>query len=247
MTGLVNRWLLRDAARADLVVTLSAHVARQLAERGFPAERIRVLFHPVLGQAGVARKADGEVPSREAPSFLFFGRIMAYKGLPLFVEACEMLRREGLRFGIAVIGEGDLGPLRPRLEALAAEIDNRWIGHDEVAGIMARFDAVVLPNVEASQSGVAATALGHGVPVIATPAGGVVEQVKDGETGLIAGSISAEALAEAMRRFIVDPRPSPASPARCGVSPRGCVDGKPFEAALKPPLAICGAMARGAV
>ena len=35
-TGLVNRWLLRDAARADLVVTLSAHVARQLAERGFP-------------------------------------------------------------------------------------------------------------------------------------------------------------------------------------------------------------------
>jgi glycosyltransferase involved in cell wall biosynthesis len=42
------------------------------------------------------------------------------------------------------------------------------------------------------------------VPVIATPAGGVVEQVRDGEAGLVAGSISAEALAEAMRRFIVD-------------------------------------------
>ena len=138
VTGLVNRWLLRDAARADLVVTLSAHVARQLTERGFAAERIRILFHPVLGQSETGSKADGEVPSKEVPSFLFFGRIMAYKGLPLFVEACEILRREGLRFSIAVIGEGDLGPLRPRLEALAAEIDNRWIGHDEVAGIMAQ-------------------------------------------------------------------------------------------------------------
>ena len=204
VTGLVNRWLLRDAARADLIVTLSAHVARQLAERGFPAERIRILFHPVLGQSATGR-GGRRGAAREAPSFLFFGRIMAYKGLPLFVEACEILRREGLRFGIAVIGEGDLGPLRPRLEALAAEIDNRWIGHDEVAGIMARFDAVVLPNVEASQSGVAATALGHGVPVIATPAGGVVEQIKDGETGLLAETISAEALAASMRRFMADP------------------------------------------
>jgi glycosyltransferase involved in cell wall biosynthesis len=69
-----------------------------------------------------------------------------------------------------------------------------------VAGITARFDAVVLPNVEASQSGVAATSLGHGVPVIATPAGGVAEQITHGDSGLVANSISAEA----MRRFLVD-------------------------------------------
>ena len=169
-------------------------------ERGFAADRIRTLFHPVLGQSDLARKAEGETPS-----FLFVGRIMAYKGLPLFVEACEMLRREGLRFHIAVVGEGDLGPLRPRLEALGAGIDNRWIGHSEVPGIMARADAGVLPSIEASQSGVAATALGHGVPVIATPAGGVVEQVKDGETGLLARGISAQALAAAMRRFVAVP------------------------------------------
>jgi glycosyltransferase involved in cell wall biosynthesis len=203
-SGLVTRWLLRDAVRADRLVTLSAHVARQLTARGFAAERIRVLFHPILGSA--AMPAGGiDKTNGKAPSFLFFGRVMAYKGLPLFVEACEILKGERLQFGLAVVGEGDLGPLRPRLEALAAEIDNRWIAHEEVAAVMARFDAVVLPNIEASQSGVAATSLGHGLPVIATPAGGVVEQVKDGETGLLAEGISAEALAAAMRRFIIDP------------------------------------------
>ena len=56
VTGIVNRWLLRDAARADLVVTLSAHVARQLAERGFPAERIRILFHPILGASATGSR-----------------------------------------------------------------------------------------------------------------------------------------------------------------------------------------------
>jgi glycosyltransferase involved in cell wall biosynthesis len=101
-------------------------------------------------------------------------------------------------------GRGTSGSLGPRLKALGAEIDNRWIGHDEVAGIMASYDAVVLPNIEASQSGVAATGLGHGVPVIATPAGGIVEQVRDGETGLLAESISAEALAASLRRFVAD-------------------------------------------
>jgi glycosyltransferase involved in cell wall biosynthesis len=204
-SGLVTRWLLRDAVRADRLVTLSAHVARQLTARGFAAERIRVLFHPILGPSAAPPLRGIEAADEETPSFLFFGRVMAYKGLPLFVEACEILKEEGLQFGLAVVGEGDLGPLRLRLESLAAEIDNRWIAHDEVAAVMARFDAVVLPNIEASQSGVAATALGHGVPVIATPAGGVVEQVKDGETGLLAEGISAEALAAAMRRFIIDP------------------------------------------
>ena len=40
--------------------------------------------------------------------------------------------------------------------------------------------------------------------MIATPAGGIVEQVRDGETGLVAESISAEALAASLRRFVAD-------------------------------------------
>jgi glycosyltransferase involved in cell wall biosynthesis len=70
---------------------------------------------------------------------------------------------------------------------------------------MARFDAVVLAHVEASQSGVAAAALGHGLPVIATPSGGVVEQIDAEKTGIFASEVSAEALADAMSRFVQNP------------------------------------------
>jgi glycosyltransferase involved in cell wall biosynthesis len=199
-TGLVTRWLLRDTRQADRVVTLSEHVARQLIEQGVPAERVRPLFLPIVG-AG-----DEGAPSvrRERLGFLFFGRILAYKGLPLFVEACEALRGEQLAFDIGVAGEGELGPWQARLQRCGAEIINRWVTHAEIAAIMRRYDAVVVPSIEASQSGVIPVAHGRGLPAIVTPVGGLTEQVTDGATGLVASSVSAEALAAQMRRFLLD-------------------------------------------
>jgi glycosyltransferase involved in cell wall biosynthesis len=199
-TGLFTPWLLRDAWQADRVVALSEHVAGQLVRRGLPAERIRTLFHPLLCGAD-------EPPlhaQEESPGLLFFGRIMAYKGLPLFVEACEMLRREGLAFRIGVVGEGSLGALRNRLQLCGAEVINRWLDHDEIPTMVRRYDAIVIPSTEASQSGVVAVAHGQGLPVIVTPVGGLTEQVVDAETGLVASSVSAASIASEMRRFLSD-------------------------------------------
>ena len=39
---------------------------------------------------------------------LFLGRIMAYKGLPLLIEAVEKLRTEGMPVSLGVAGEGDI-------------------------------------------------------------------------------------------------------------------------------------------
>jgi glycosyltransferase involved in cell wall biosynthesis len=184
------------------MVALSEHVKRQLIEqRGIPSEKMRVLFHPRLGRPGPPREDAGLRPN----TFLFFGRILRYKGLPLFVQACEILRREGFDFRILVAGEGDLGEFSGRLAALGAEVINRWVTHEEAGALMARSDAAVVPSIEASQSGVVALAHGSGVPVIATPVGGLVEQVSDGVTGLLADAVSATSVAAAMRRFLQEP------------------------------------------
>lgn len=202
LTALVHRWLLRDARLADRVVTLSEHVTMRLIERGVvAAERIRTLFLPQLGAGGrrvASARPDGPI------GFLFFGRIMRYKGLPLFVEACENLRNEGRSFAIGVAGEGDIAALRPRLENLGAEIVNRWIAPDAIADIMLRYDVVVAPSTEASQSGVVALAHGHGLPAIVTPVGGLPGQIDSGATGLIASSVTAGAVADEMRRILLD-------------------------------------------
>jgi glycosyltransferase involved in cell wall biosynthesis len=202
ITALANRWLLQDALWADEVMTLSARVAEQLEDR-FPAlaGRVRVLFHPTLATDTSPPAPGGGQP----PGFLFFGRIMTYKGLPLFVEACEILRRRGYSFRIGIAGEGPLRDVRHRLDALGADITNRWIEPNEVEPLVKRYDVMVATNVEASQSGVVALAYGYGLPVIATPVGGIVDQVDHGRTGLLAETVSPAAIADAMQRILCEP------------------------------------------
>lgn len=202
-TGLVINWLLRDAARADQVITLSRYVADQLKLKlSLLGNRVKPLFHPVVTPEYAF---DGNKQTDDVPGFLFFGRLMAYKGLRLFVEACEQLRAKGLQFRIGVAGEGALGELGPRLANVGAEVTNRWIAEEEVPALLTRYQAVVVPSIEASQSGVIAVAYGSGLPVIATPTGGIVEQVIDGLTGILADEVSADAIARAMQRLITDP------------------------------------------
>jgi glycosyltransferase involved in cell wall biosynthesis len=202
-TGLVNGWLRRDAVGADLVVTLSQTVAQQLFDRGrIERERILRLFHPDLAFNGPpAPRAYPQRPLR----VLFLGRILPYKGLPVLVEAMEMLRGAGVAAGLGVVGAGDLGALGPRLEALGAEVINRWVADNEIGPILARYDALACAHLEASQSGPAAAAFGSAMPVVGMPVGGIAEQVADGATGVLARRASAPAFAEALHRLIADP------------------------------------------
>jgi glycosyltransferase involved in cell wall biosynthesis len=202
-TGWAN-WLIgRSTANADLVITLSDAVARKLLSSGrVERPKLRTLFLPDLSYLG--RRA-GHGCQRSTPKrLLFLGRIIKYKGLSLLLDALEILRQENVPVTLGVFGEGDIGEDLPRLQRFDAEVVNRWLTSDEIANILARFDAVVLPYLEASQSGVAATAFGAGLPVVATPVGALVEQVMNGHNGILAQSCSAVDLALAIRRLVLD-------------------------------------------
>jgi glycosyltransferase involved in cell wall biosynthesis len=199
ITGIANRWLLRYLNHADRIVTLSREVTRALVASGrAPDERIDTLFHPDLSYGSIrSAELDDEAPLR----ILFFGRILRYKGLPLFLDAIDLLARRGMRVAAGVFGAGDLGNSGKRLRALGVEVANRWIDDGEVPSILARYDVMVLSHTSASQSGVAAAALGAGMPVVTTPVGGLVDQIEHEKTGLIARRVDAEALAEAIGRL----------------------------------------------
>jgi glycosyltransferase involved in cell wall biosynthesis len=202
-TGLVNRWLLCDAYRADRIVTLSQSVTNELFRHSsIPRNRIVKLFLPNLcyDEHPKPRQRDRAAPLR----LLFFGRMLPYKGLPIFVSAVEKIRSSGVPIEIGVFGEGHLGREGPRLEALGATIVNRWIAETEIDGIFAQYDALVLSHIEASQSGVASVALGSGLPIVTTPVGGLTEQVTHQVNGLVADSVTADALAAQISRLATE-------------------------------------------
>ena len=165
---------------------------------------VRTLFHPHLHFSEPTRPA---WPSAGEPfRVLFLGRVLPYKGLDLLIEAIEGLRATGLAIELGVFGEGALGSSADRLKAMGAEVENRWLSANEMSAVIARYHAIALSHKEASQSGIAALAAGHCVPVVANPVGGLVEQIIDGRTGIIASAAKATALGEAIASLARDCR-----------------------------------------
>ncbi|MDA0652782.1 MAG: glycosyltransferase family 4 protein [Proteobacteria bacterium] len=202
-TARVLSWLHRDLAASDRVVTLSQTVADQLVQaKKIPAERITTLFMPDLIYPDRQHRRSRDL--RRPLQLLFFGRIMPYRGLGLFVDALMLLRQRGIMVEAGIFGEGDLGANAARLAELGARVENRWIAEAEIGGILASHDVMVLSHVEASQSGVAAIAHGGYLPIVVTPVSGLIEQVDHGRTGLVAAAVSAEALAAEIERLAED-------------------------------------------
>ena len=191
----MDRLTTAEIKAADRVIACSAHVARALSSR-HGALPLETLFHPPFDFGSATAPAPRERP-RQPIRLLFFGRLLPYKGLPLLLNAYRLLQAQGVNCALSIIGDGKADDLPPDMPGVT--VVNRWIAEPEIPGILAQADILVAPYLEASQSGVIAAALAAGLPVVATPVGGLVEQVFSGHTGVIADAVTAEAVADAIR------------------------------------------------
>jgi glycosyltransferase involved in cell wall biosynthesis len=141
---------------------------------------------------------------------LFFGKVRPYKGLETLIQALGWLRRQGFEFRARIAGEFYTDDRRYRV--LAAETgagdwiewSDRYIPNEEVPTLFEAADVVVLPYVEATQSGVVSVAFQFGVPVIATRVGGLAEVIQEGRTGFLVPPQDPEALGRAVLRYFVE-------------------------------------------
>jgi glycosyltransferase involved in cell wall biosynthesis len=83
-------------------------------------------------------------------------------------------------------------------------VERRWVPDTEVAALLDQADILVLPYSEASQSGVLVTGLAAGVPAVATPVGGLREQIVSGTTGILAEAVTAQSFADAIATLMSD-------------------------------------------
>jgi glycosyltransferase involved in cell wall biosynthesis len=162
--------------RADLVIVLSRHVASTLGANGSLPPRVPVLVAALPPLAfGPVTPADTHAGPRRV---LCFGRLRTYKGLDLLAEALRLLgpRRD---LEVRVVGQGPESAALADLRALpGVKVENRWVPECEINTILNWADVVVLPYREASQSGIAPTAIAAGRRVIATRVGGLPEQLE---------------------------------------------------------------------
>ena len=182
-----------------------------LLRRALPWARIKGTTHPpydVFSRTPIPQhEARAQLNlSPDEPVLLFFGFVRRYKGLRHLIQALAIVRHS-LPAKLLVVGEfwEDERPYRALVEQLgiadAVQFVNAYVSNEEMPRYFSAADLVVMPYLEATQSGVAQLAIGFEKPMIATSVGGMPEAVLDGETGLIVPPADPEALAQAIVRF----------------------------------------------
>jgi len=188
--------------RADRVVVHGERLRDQmLAITGWPPERVFSVMHGALGDP-----TDLAVSEPSGATLLFFGRMEAYKGLGVLLDALDLLRDEPA-VHLVIAGRGsELQRFRGRIAGdPRIELIDHFISAEEIPGLFLRSAIVVLPYLDASQSGVAAIAFSYRRPVIASAVGGLPDVIRPGESGIRVPPSDPVALAAAIRQVCTDP------------------------------------------
>lgn len=183
--------------RADQFIVHAEHVKEQLTTQwGFAADDIHVipLAFPDVSPDAAARHDDRPY------TILFFGRIWPYKGLEHLIGAEPHIADRISHFRIVIAGTGE--PFDRYRQMMIHpdrfDVEYTFVPDERREELFAQADVVVLPYIEATQTGVLPLAYRRGIPVIATRVGGLPEVVEDGRTGLLVPPRDSRALASAI-------------------------------------------------
>jgi glycosyltransferase involved in cell wall biosynthesis len=162
-------------------------------------ETIHVIPHVVLGDD----TAHNQIQEQDH-LVLFFGRIWEYKGLEYLIRAEPLITAQVPDAKIVIAGQGEDFVRYRRLMTHPDRfsIYNYYVSDEKRAEFFRQASVVVLPYVEASQSGVIPLAYTFSKPVVATTVGGLPEMVDEGKTGYLVPPRDENSLAEAVVRLL---------------------------------------------
>lgn len=192
--------------RADQVIVHGRSLKEMVkGELEIPGPRIHVIPHIALGLDRIP-PGESRRPSADR-KILFFGRIWRYKGLDDLIRAQPLITSRFPDATIVIAGQGE--DFTRYRDAMADPdrflVHNRWISNEERAELFDSASLVVLPYVEATQSGVVPLAYAHRKAVVATRTGGLPDIVEDGVTGVLVPPGDPEALARAITELLGQP------------------------------------------
>ena len=208
LTRIMNRLATRIVATSQAVAD----------ETGLPLSRIDIILRSIdctrFDELPPRNEARQKLGLRVTGPIVFCpGRIELWKGQHVLVEAMPAILRvhpdtTALFAGAPAVNKPEYYEgLVARCTALGIDDHVHWLGRrDDMPLLMAASDVVVLPSVTPEPFGLTVVeAMAAGVPVVATAAGGPLQTVADGETGLLCAPDDSDALANAVCTLLADP------------------------------------------
>lgn len=138
---------------------------------------------------------------------LFFGQVTSHKGVEYLLQSFDEIHEAFPEVKLIVAGKWREGYNLPAIYEQKSYIDihNAFIPDRDLADLIANSFFVVVPYLDATQSGVIMSSYAFCKPCIATNVGGLPEMVIDGYYGLIVPPRDAHAIADASIQLLSNP------------------------------------------
>jgi glycosyltransferase involved in cell wall biosynthesis len=183
--------------KSSHLVVHTEYISQRLAnEFGIDKKKVSVVKHGVykliLHQELTKENCRNDLKLNENDIvLLFFGYITAYKGLPLLIEAFNRLEQKYVNIKLLIAGkvsqeyQKEFSELESKITSNNITITTKYLDDIEVEQHYKASDIVILPYLEASQSGVMFISYAYGKPVIAPNFGGFPYDIVLEKTGLL--------------------------------------------------------------
>ncbi|MGF1673952.1 MAG: glycosyltransferase family 4 protein [Rivularia sp. (in: cyanobacteria)] len=210
--NIMNYWTSRKCCNA--IIAVSHQVKDALITEGFDSHKFHVVYNgtPVNHQQiNTNIRSQLNIPD-DIPVVIHIGRLCKSKGQHILLKAAANLQQLRQEAVYLIVGK-DLeqnGTYLTYLKDMACElgINNsvRFLGHRaDIPQLLASSDLLVLPSYTEGLPLVILEAMAAGLPVVATPVGGIPEVVIHQETGLLVPIEDVPALADAMLKLLQNP------------------------------------------
>lgn len=152
---------------AEHVIFLSAFVKNQAEQELGQLEKFSVSPHPLLPVSRIQ-----SLPHRPELKLLFLGRVIAYKGVELLVEAMQNHKM----LTLTLAGRQQGASFR---STSSIQVINKYLTEEEIGELLSSHHVLILPYTNASQSGIISLGVSAEIPMIITKTGGLPEQIPE--------------------------------------------------------------------
>ncbi len=203
----VSRWVYR---RAKHMIAVSTPIERRLIERdGVPPDLVTLIPNAVIPASDEPPDVAGALPDGwlEGPLVGVFARLQPEKGVANFLKAAARVSRIFPEARFIVVGDG---PLREKLLGLAERVGLegrvRFLGYRaDARALIGLTDVLMVPSLTEGSPLIVLEGMAAGVPVVASAVGGIPDQIRHGEEGILVPPGDPGALSDALGALLRDP------------------------------------------
>lgn len=196
--GLLNLSWKLALKRTDFLTAISTYLSDRAKRFGFKGKSFII---PNGVDVNKFNNVKHRVFDKDSVTLITTSRLVKKNAVGDIIEALKFLPNAKLK----ILG---VGPLEQELKSLAVGLPVEFLGivsQDEIPKYLHNADIFVRPSLSEGQGISFIEAMAAGLPVIATPVGGIIDFLRDGETGIFCEINNPESIAKQIKRLIGSP------------------------------------------